>query len=894
MSTYESAYKSLLQGVSQQIPSERLPGQLTAQTNMVSDPVTNIRRRPGLVFKKSWEWEDADDSHVLGWFTDLAGSRVHILLNTNTGNVRILGEDYVEQASLDGAGYLTSSDRSKIRACTVGNEFFLCNVTKVPSVQYDSIGADPANSAFFYVTSGAFGKKYSVEITYSDGKISADYTTPGGTGSSDAALSTPEYIAQKLADTLRKAGTANPVDMTDVRITEWTPLNAYAVQVQRNTGTASSPAWVDITAPADFTVTQLEQQYLRVVYRTIVIPGEPPEAASITFKFQVRANGVWQPTVYSTVMRLAASATLVPATVYASQFTSITTPGDALLYVVQDGPYVFVSRSGGIGISTTVGTAYMIASQGGGVASEGNLPARLPAAANGFICRVGTGDAPKYYRYESATASWLETAKYGSPTGIANVPISIKWDGSAWVLDATPFEGRNSGDDVTNPTHDFMLYGITGISTYQGRLVLMSGPMVSLSASNKPRRFFRSTVTNLINSDPIEIGSGQVSAAAYEWAVPFQKDLVLFSAAYQAVIPSGNALVTPNNATVVPTSGHGVDTTSSPINLGRTLMYCNPRSEDFFGVLEMIPSQYTDSQYVSQDSTPHLPKYMGGRCRFAVSSGVANLAMFAPSGDTTSLVVHEYHWNGDTKDQQAWHTWTFKYPVAAGYFVGDVSVLVFVQNGVVVIGTLDIKAGVSDRNGVRRPFLDFAFPVTYSDNTIELPEWLLTFDPDIAEDLVAVCGTGPMSGSLVGTEVDEDALRTVLSWPSGTAVVGVPYYSGFIPTPPQTTDYQGQVTHTDRATLLREVLGTKNTSDFKTVVWDAYSSADGVPAEVLTFSSPELELGRGLSSDAANVVVPCRTDMRSTNVEICTDGIGELNVTFIEYVAKYHPKFKRR
>ena len=39
---------SLLQGVSQQIPRERLPGQVGAQLNMVSDLVTGIRRRPGI------------------------------------------------------------------------------------------------------------------------------------------------------------------------------------------------------------------------------------------------------------------------------------------------------------------------------------------------------------------------------------------------------------------------------------------------------------------------------------------------------------------------------------------------------------------------------------------------------------------------------------------------------------------------------------------------------------------------------------------------------------------------------------------------------------------------------------------------------------------------------
>ena len=73
MSTYEAAYKSLLQGVSQQLPEERLPGQLTSQVNMVSDPVTNLRRRPGVLFRKSWAWASADYGHSLGWFTDIAG-----------------------------------------------------------------------------------------------------------------------------------------------------------------------------------------------------------------------------------------------------------------------------------------------------------------------------------------------------------------------------------------------------------------------------------------------------------------------------------------------------------------------------------------------------------------------------------------------------------------------------------------------------------------------------------------------------------------------------------------------------------------------------------------------------------------------------------------------------
>ncbi len=772
MSTYEAAYKSLLQGVSQQLPEERLPGQLTAQVNMVSDPVTNLRRRPGVVFRKSWAWASADYEHSLGWFTDIAGSRVNILLNTNTGNIRILDEQFNEEASLNGGAYLINADPTRIRASSVGNEFFLCNVDKQPVVQYGTAGPNPANSGFFYVVSGAFSKGYSVVIVHGAGSITASYTTPSGTGSGDAALATPEYIAEQL--------------------------------------------------------------YTKLV------------------------------------------------------------SGDPSLFVQRDGPYVFITRAGGISVNTSVGTGFMIASKSGVVRSTGDLPARLPQAANGFICRVGTGGSPQYYRYSHLTTEWTEVGAWGSPTRITNVPISLRWNGTAWALNTESFVGRNAGDEDSNELHEWMTYGITGMGTYQGRLVLMSGPLVSLSASNKPRHFFRTTVSSLLNSDPIEVGAGMNSAAAYEWAIPFQKDLVLFSRAYQAVIPSGNTAVTPSTATVVPTSAHETDTTSIPITLGRTLMYCTPKSEDFFGAMEMIPSSYTDSQYVSQDSTPHLPKYMGGRCRFAVSSGVASLALVAPSGDPYSLIVHEYHWDGDKKVQQSWHQWTFEYPIATAYFASDVVVLVFVQNGQVVIGTIDPRAGALNAQSERRPFLDLNVSLSIVDHVVTLPGWMLTFDPAIAGKLGLVSLTGALAGEPVGFTVNGGTLRTVLSHPSGTVGIGVPFYSGVIPSPPVVKDYNDQTIHSGKATLQRFMIGTKNSSEFKVTVTDAYSTGEELAVPTLSWSSPELELGRGLFADTSTSIVPCRTDLRSTAMEVSTEGTGELNITSLEYVAKYHPKIKRR
>ena len=897
MSTYEAAYKSLLQGVSQQLPEERLPGQLTSQVNMVSDPVTNLRRRPGVLFRKSWAWESADYEHSLGWFTDIAGSRVHILLNTNTGNIRILNENFEEEASLNAGAYLTNSDPTHIRATSVGNEFFLCNVDKSPVVQYGTEDQNPANSGFFYIVSGAFSRGYSVSIVHGDGVLSATYTTPTGTGSGDAALATPEYIAEQLYNQL--VGNS----FSDIRITGVNGLdgNVRSFKLQENTGSSITPNWVERSLPFEMTSARIANGSLRFVY-------EAYRDATVSLNFQVKVNGVWKGTVYTSsgialhngAFRNGTNSTTVVTQSYTVQVTALTSQvqlnGDPTLFVQRDGPYVFVSRSGGISVNTSVGSGFMVASKSGVVPSTGNLPARLPSAANGFICRVGTKDSPQYYRYNHLTTEWGEVGAWGSPSSITNVPISIMWNGTGWTLNTSEFDGRNAGDDDSNELHEWMTYGITGIGTYQGRLVLMSGPLVSLSASNKPRQFFRSTVYSLLNSDAIEVGAGMNSAAAYEWAIPFQKDLVLFSRAYQAVIPSGNSAITPATATVVPTSAHETDTTSSPITLGRTLMYCTPNSEDFFGVMEMIPSNYTDSQYVSQDSTPHLPKFMGGRCRFAVSSGVASMALFSPSGDTYSLAVHEYHWDGDNKVQQAWHQWTFEYPIACAYFASDMVVLAFIQNGNIVLGTVDPLAGALNASSERRPFLDLNVSTSIVNNTVTIPAWMLAFDPAIRAKLKLVMVTSALAGEEVGfaNGATEDTLTTVPSHQSGTVGIGIPYYSGVIPSPPVVKDSNDQTIHSGKATLQRYMVGTKNSSEFTVNVTDAYSTGEDLAMPTLSWSSPELELGRGRYADTSISIIPCRTDLRSTALEVSTEGPGELNITSLEYVAKYNPKIKRR
>lgn len=778
MGAFESSYKSLLQGVSQQIPSERLPGHVGALDNMLADPVTNLRRRPGAAYAFSLSSAGSTFDNIRAWFTDIAGTRVHVILNCGTGQVKLLNNAHAVLATLDGSAYLTTTDPSDIQATTVGDEFFLLNKSVKPTAGAVAAGSDPAKAGFFYIVAGAFSRKYEVTLTTSLGTISATYTTPSGAGAGDAALTTPDYIAQQL-----------------------------------ESGLTASLGTVGLS--------------------------------------------MWRSTAY-----------------------------------------VFLKSTGvatNVAISSSTGSAYILTSRARYTTIVGNLPAQLPSQADGFIMSVGDTRVPQYYEYDHPTLSWLEVGAYGSTTTIEDMPVSITLVGATWGFSTAVFEGRLAGDEKSNAAPKFLTTGITGMASYQGRLVLMAGSLVNLSASNKPRRFYRSTVTSVVDSDPIEIGSSANSSAAYEYGVPFQKDLLLFSASYQALIPSGNQAITPKTANVVLTSTHEADMTCSPVTLGRTLMYPVPKSKDFFGVMEMVSSPYTDAQYVSQDSTAHLPKYMGGKCRFSVSSSVANMALFAPSGDKRSLIVHEYMWNGDEKVQSAWHRWTFPHEVACAYFASEIIYLLFVQNSTIVAATLDPRVGVLTFDAERRPFLDLHSTVTITANVVTPPAWLTAFDSTATQKVVLSAVTGALAGDEVGFAPEGGNLRTVRSWDTGSVAIGYPYTSSISPSPPVVRDRNEVVISSNKQTLLRYLVGTKNSSQYHVLVHDR-ANPDNPMADVgtLFWSSAELELGRALYSTESVAVVPCRTNVLSTVVVFSTAGTGEFNLVSLEYVLKFNQKIRRR
>ncbi|QHJ82069.1 MAG: hypothetical protein [Caudoviricetes sp.] len=772
----DGALKSIIQGVSQQVPRERLDGQVSLQTNMLSDVVRGMRRRPGMrvrtPFAFGGEWSN---TQVFASSVDVGDTAVHILVNTAMGALVVLSESFQVLHNV-WYPYLVGVDASVIQVATLRGYLYICNTSKQPVKVVNLAGLlDPAKTGFFFIPAGQFSKKFNVTATVAGTSYTGTYTAPNGNTAGDSDKTTPDYIADQLAISLRAAaGAALTVTLT------------------------GSYAFVQSTAPT-------------------------------------------------------------------------------------------------LSVTSDSGSSFIVVSNASRVTQVSELPKRLPASANGMLMSVGSN--PKtaaWYRYDQiVTNSWLEAGAYGSASGMSNMPLRLSLDG-AYTVETPAYEGRLAGTDDSNEDPPFFTKPITGFGVFQGRLVILSGADVCMSAAGRPLRWFRSTVTELLVADPIYIFSGAATSTNFTHCVQFNKDLLLFSRSCQAVVPSGNAVISPTTAQIVITSSYSSTGVVTPIVAGRSLLYFAPRSERFASVLELVPSNTTDSQYTTNDISAHIPRYIPGTVRQATASTTSNSLVLVGNGDSRSMFVQEYLWSADEKAQSAWHQWTSPADIACTWFVRDTVFAGLSIGGVLYIVSIEPQAG-DTVDGLRRPFSDLYGSISVESRSFIVPTHLR---PTVLAGgtLLMTYATGTTAGEWVGIDSVNTAtwLATVVrNIPDGVYMLGLRYRSAISPTPPLLRDRNGVVIGTGTANLIRWELSMQDVGEFEALIQRNSEVLENGTYSGLTYSSEDLLPNTPLRAQVSRVVVPVRATAQDTTSTFSCDGEHDLGLLTCEFVMQFHQTRRR-
>lgn len=776
MAALDGALKSLMQGVSQQVPRERLDGQVSLQSNMLSDVVNGMRRRPGARYLADLNMlASSKDDCLFSTYVDIGDAVSHVLINTETGRLLVTSEDFSTEQHNVVYPYLVGSNAGAIQTSSLRGHLYIANTEQAPvAVHGANPYQDPNLTGFFFVKTGAFSKVYDVTVSNGVSSWTIQYTAPAGQGGNDAALTAPTYIAQQMAQSIN-----------------------------------------DLTGGG----------------------------------------------------------------VVATRFES----------------YVYVrTLQGPCSVTSNSGSTYLGWSNNSRVALVTDLPARLPDIGDGTMCAVGTVDRNfVWYEYDKTTAVWIEVGAYGSPTGFTGMPIRMSLDGE-YTVETPVYEGRLSGSDVTNEDPAFLTNGITGLGSFQGRLVILAGPEVCMSAAGNPLRWYRSTVTSLLSDDPIGIFSGAATSTNFRHCAQFNKDLLLFSRSCQAVVPSGAAAITPSTAQIVITSQYTTDTLAQPGIIGRSILYSMPRTEAFGGILELIPSNTTDSQYTSNDISAHIPRYLPGRVRSITASTTTNSSLFLCTGDSHSVFIQDYLWSGDEKVQSAWHQWTLPYPVMCVWFVRDRVYLGLRDGTQLTVVTIEPQAG-NTLDSYIRPFSDVYSQVQIESGTFVVPERLR--DAVLAgSKLFITFADTSMGGMWVGYESINTTtwvVQTVRNVPDGQYFVGLRYLSALSPTPPLMRDQNGLVIGTSSYMLVRYELTMKDSGAFDVYIQDNSRVLTSGEYSGLLYSSAQLVPNKPTVETLGRVLIPVRALSQNTVSTFSCDGDSDMCVLDVEYVTQYRARRKR-
>ena len=771
MAVYEGVYKSLLQGVSQQTPQEREDGQLGAQVNMLSDPVTGLRRRGGVKYIQNIHNHSAGSYIQL---VEVGGEHRAVIVDPFTGNVTVVHDisNPVSTKTILQSNYFKAiKGKTSLRSTVIRDKMYIVNTEHIPEIQSSTqnTGKDPRKFGYFSIRASQFGQTFNVTISIGGFQHQLSYTA----STSEAAKATPEHVAEVLASRI----TADPV------------------------------------SNAKFTVHRIGG--------TVGIEVKSKLGADV------------------------------------------------------------------LDISTTNTGGYVYESGVSRVTSKSELLGTLPAALDGYIMAVGNTTNSAYYKYSSTTKTWAETGGYAPSYYVKNTPVELDLHDTTNITQKPMLIApRGAGDELNNPVPSFIGYGITGISAYQSRLVLLSGSYVCMSKTNDFSQFMRTTVTELLDDDAIEIASASLSSAQFEYAVAYNKDLVLISQEHQAVIPANSTVLTPKTAVIYPSTKIDLSLAVQPVIVGRTMYYTYQRGLEYYQVGEFIPNTYAEAQYYAQNLTDHLPLYAQGKCTTMSASTTNNMVVFC--SDSTEVLVNQFMWRGEERPLMSFHKWVFPRKVMYAQFLREFLVLFMDDgNGGLIVGSLNVQLNQLDDKPV--PYTDLYQHVNIANGQGNLPPAILSGSINYADTVATIYDSRTSRHKEVAYNVVGYRVNCHYN---GQIVIGIPYESTFTLTPPFLKDESGKVVAGTRTTIQQLRLTFKSTGSFNVKVLDTMGTAyDGAGDTALTWS--EADLGYSWVNSIGAVVVPCRTRLSSTECSVTTKGTTDMNLVSTEYILRTANKRRR-
>ncbi len=858
------SYSSIVQGVSQQVPHERGPGQCAEQTNLIPDPVLGLTRRHGSVWQaeadtgfpveaatavledtanyRSFEYSNQGVDYTILYRTSAApvGTPLDPLIVYDRTAKTFL--PFAQQApGLDpAADLLRSGGVSAITA--VGRYVFLAGHSVVPTASTTDLWDSEPNksNSVVWVRGGAYARTFKVTAVSAGVEYAFEYKTPtssypgtldtsgvpvyaldpagGGTNSTEAA-----YITESggLYRHLLDKAAWGPANM----------LGAKGGAAMTNVYPAAPAndmefSYVDFDPYVYFHVSNLLAPNVTISYdhaKVITNPNYSKQVSDITNAYNTAVTN-WIGTAAAAIAPEAIAEQLRLAAV-AVGLTSGTVVGSHLAFnnvqslLVDDGGDSSLIR----GVANEIASIDEVSA----IHMVGKVvKVRAKTAQEAFYLRA-TNKNPLDVSGSYSEVIWVEGAGVES-TVTAGLLMGTVHDGSFCLggtaaelasltaLDVPDFTPSTAGDLDTSPLPYFIGRKISYLGVFQDRLMIGSGAVLRVSKTGDYLNFFRSSLLTVPSDDPFEMLSQGSDDDELRHSQLYDRDIVIFGKNRQYVI-SGSTPLTPTSANMATMSSHSDAADLPPLAAGGVMFYgkLDGGSSSVHQIQPGLVANSPEAFLVSGQLDDYLS---GDAIELAKFSKPAPLFLRA-TGARNTLFTFRYLDHQSGRKQDAWGRWDFHPDL--GPVVGMQStsegLLVFTIREAhgslwMVADLCPMLPGLSST-----PYLDSqrAWADVATDTGSVRPDspgaWYVAFD-DSSEF------------RLIGSPL-EDAAALFEQWPLGTGpTVGAEMSTQYTLTNPVVRDRNEQAITVSNLTVTKFVLSMTNSSGYTAEVVTAGGS----------------------------------------------------------------------
>ena len=210
---------------------------------------------------------------------------------------------------------------------------------------------------------------------------------------------------------------------------------------------------------------------------------------------------------------------------------------------------------------------------------------------------------------------------------------------------------RIAGDDDTNPSASFANRTISDLLFYKNRLTFLCDENVIFSESGEFFNFWRTTVTQLLDGDPIDVATSSTKVSTLFAGVPFFDRLLLFSGQTQFTLQSADNL-TAKTVSIQNTTSFDCTETARPISVGKNVYFAFNK-KGFSGLQEYFISPDT-TLLDGIDISSSVPSFMKGNVTKIVASDSEQVIALLSDGYPNGFYIYKYLFNGNDKLQSAW------------------------------------------------------------------------------------------------------------------------------------------------------------------------------------------------------------------------------------------------